>query len=169
MTAFLWALAGLSALWLLWKAVQMAFCIAGMILARLGQSLDRVAALAGEAAALAIAWPIEHALDQADRAVARGSEWRTLRRTWRQEFRASMSWADFKAQMAGAAAAAAGDELDEAISLFGLAHPFTRADLDQRFKKMMFAVHPDRGGSDYLARLTTEARALILKRKGWKK
>jgi hypothetical protein len=163
---FMWATAGVLTAWLICKAVQIAFRFVGIILRRLARSMDRAADLAGEAAANAIARQVEQALDQADRVVARGTEWRTLRKTWRREFRASMSWSQFKAQMVGQTA---GDKLTEAISLFGLAHPFTRADLDRRFKKTMFAVHPDQGGSDYLARLTTEARALILKHKGWRK
>jgi hypothetical protein len=159
-------LGGLLTAWLICKAVQMGFRFLRKILMRLEQSLGRAVDLAGEAAANAIARTVEQALDQANRVVARGTERRALRRTWRQEFRASMSWADFKAQMAGGPA---NDELTNAVSLLGLSEPFTRADLKRRFEKTMFAVHPDRDGSDYLARLTTEARALILKHKGWRK
>jgi hypothetical protein len=150
----------------IWKACLIGVRFISKILRRLEQNLLRAAGLAGEAAAAAIAWPFEKALDEADKAVARATEWRALRRTWRQDFRSSMSWADFKAQMAGTPQR---DELTDAVSLFGLVEPFTRADLEQRFKKTMFAVHPDKGGSEYLARLANEARVLILDHKGWKK
>ena len=46
---------------------------------------------------------------------------------------------------------------------------FSRDDLDARFRRVMPGVHPDKGGSEYLARLVNEARSLILKHKGWKK
>jgi hypothetical protein len=165
MTAAL-LLGGLLTAWLICKAVQMGFRFLRKILMRLEKSLDRAVDLAGEAAANAIARTVEQALDQADRVVARGTEWRAQRRDWRQEYRSSMSWAQFRAQMAGGQA---NDDLANAVSLLGLARPFSRADLDQRFKKTMLVVHPDHGGSAYLAQLTMEARKLILERKGWRK
>jgi hypothetical protein len=50
-----------------------------------------------------------------------------------------------------------------------LVEPFTRPDMDARFKRIMQGVHPDTGGSVYLAQQVTTARTLILKRKGWKR
>ena len=61
------------------------------------------------------------------------------------------------------------DDYTDALSLFGLAQPFTRQDIDARFRRIMQGVHPGTGGSEYLAQLVTTARTLILKRKGWKK
>ena len=55
------------------------------------------------------------------------------------------------------------------LSLFGLAEPFTRQDMDARFRRIMQGVHPDTGGSEYLAKQVTTARTFILKRKGWKR
>ena len=79
-----------------------------------------------------------------------------------------MPWDEFRRQMTGQGKAARDDYAD-ALSLFDLTEPFTRQDLDARFKRVMLGVHPDKGGSDHLAQQVTDARALILKRKGWKK
>jgi hypothetical protein len=122
----------------------------------------------GETLALAAIWPIEWLIDQAEKALAFAAEYRAQRKIWRAEFRAMMSWDEFRRQMTGQPKVERDDYAD-ALSLFGLVEPFTRSDMDARFKKIIQAVHPDTGGSDYLAQQVTAARALVLKRKGWKK
>ncbi|WP_018263999.1 hypothetical protein [Methylobacterium sp. WSM2598] len=137
---------------------------------RMNRTSGQAAYAAADALGVALAWPFEWAVDHADRFVAQGAEWRAQRRIWRSEFRRQMSWAEFRQQLSGqGTGTAVPDGLADALSLLGLTEPFTRDDLDIRFKRTMRAVHPDKGGSEYLARLVNEARALILERKGWKK
>ena len=138
------------------------------LLGRLTGLLMELSNIAGEALAVAAAWPFEYALDHAEKWLAIAAEWRAQRKIWRDEFRDRMPWDEFRRQMAGQGKAARDDYAD-ALSLLALAEPFTRQDLDARFKRVMLGVHPDKGGSDRLAQQVTEARALILKRKGWKK
>jgi hypothetical protein len=126
------------------------------------------AGIAGQALGLLMAWPFEIALDQSEKWVAIGIEWREQRKIWRKEFRKIMPWDEFHRQMTGRSKAPRDDYAD-ALSLLALTEPFTRQDMDARFKRIMQGVHPDMGGSDYLAQQVTEARSLILKQKGWKK
>lgn len=141
---------------------------AGLVmLERLGRLSGKMVAIAGEAVAFAVVWPIAYAVDHAEKWAAFAAEWRTQRRIWRKEFRKQIRWSEFRLTMAGRGKVERDDYAD-ALSLFGLAEPFTRREMDTRFKRIMFAVHPDKGGTDYLAQLTTAARTLILKRKGWK-
>ncbi|WGJ13869.1 hypothetical protein QEV83_14490 [Methylocapsa sp. D3K7] len=138
------------------------------LLARLTSLLMELSNIAGQALALAAAWPFEIALDQSEKWIAIGIEWREQRKIWRKEFRKIMPWDEFRRQMTGQPKVERDDYAD-ALSLFGLAEPFTRQEMDARFKRIMQGVHPDTGGSDYLAQQVTAARALVLKRKGWKK
>ena len=138
------------------------------LLARLTSLSMELSDIAGEALAVAAAWPFEYALDHAEKWLAIAAELRAQRKIWRAEFRDSMPWDEFRRQMAGQGEAAR-DGYADALSLLALAEPFTRQDLDARFKRVMLGVHPDKGGSDFLAQQATAARALILKRKGWKK
>jgi hypothetical protein len=141
---------------------------AGMaLLEHLSRQSSRIAEIAGEAIAFALAWPIGRAVDHAESWAAHGAEWRAQRAIWRKEFRKLMPWSEFRLKMTGRAKPERDDYAD-ALSLYGLAEPFTRQDLDARFKRIMRGVHPDTGGSDYLAQLATAARTLILKRKGWR-
>jgi hypothetical protein len=133
---------------------------------RMRQMSRKASAIAGEAIGVAMAWPFEWGLDQADKHIALAAEWRKQRKIWRTEFRATMKWREFKRQMEGAAPR---DELTDARNLFGLAERFTRAEFDAKFKRIIQRVHPDMGGSEHLARLANDARALILKRKGWRR
>lgn len=134
-------------------------------LARLG---IRFAGIAGEAIGVAAAWPFEMAVDQSDKWVAVAAEWRAQRKIWRDEFRAKMSWDEFRRQMLGQQKPQRDDYAD-ALSLFGLAEPFTRQDMDARFRRIIQGVHPDTGGSEYLSKQVNAARVLVLDRKGWKR
>jgi hypothetical protein len=138
------------------------------LLKRLTYLSVRAACIAGDALGVAAAWPFEVALDQSEKWVAFGTEWRAQRKIWRTEFRKVMPWDEFRRQVTGQAKPKR-DDYTDALSLFGLAQSFTRQDMDARFRRIMQGVHPDTGGSEYLAQLVTTARTLILKRKGWKK
>jgi hypothetical protein len=138
------------------------------LLKRLTHLLVRAACIAGDALGVAAAWPFEVALDQSEKWVAFGTEWRAQRKIWRTEFRKVMPWDEFRRQVTGQTRPKR-DDYTDALSLFGLVEPFTRPDMDARFKRIMQGVHPDTGGCDYLAQQVTAARTLILKRKGWKK
>jgi hypothetical protein len=127
----------------------------------------RIVVIGGEVVAVAAIWPIEMAVDRAEQWAAQAIEWRAQRKIWRAEFRKVMPWAQFRLKMTGRGQPARDDYAD-ALSLYGLAEPFTRQDMDARFKRVMRGVHPDAGGTDYLAQLATGARDLIFKRKGWK-
>lgn len=144
--------------------------VAHSALALLTRTLDAIvksARATGEAAGVAAAWPVEMGADLLERWAAQGVEWREQRRIWRAEFKASLSWNDFQRQMNGSTKPR--DEVADALDLMALKVPFKRADLDTRFRLLMAAVHPDKGGSAYLARQVDEARALILKSKGWRR
>jgi hypothetical protein len=154
--------AGLFAGFLVLTAVRTvaAFC------RRLEQKGQVLAGAVGDFAGVAAAWPFEWTIDQADKWAAEAAEWRTLRKTWREEFRQSMTWNAFRKQLK---VGPEKDELAKALDVFGLTEPFSRGDLDTRFRRILQGIHPDKGGSEYLTRLVNEARSLILKRKGWKK
>jgi hypothetical protein len=138
------------------------------LLGRLTGLLMELSNIAGEALAVAAAWPFAYALDHAEKWVAVAVEWRAQRKIWRDEFRDKMPWDEFRSQMTGQVKPKR-DDYAVALSVFNLAEPFTRQEMDARFKRIMQVVHPDTGGSTYLAQQVTDARALILKRKGWKK
>jgi hypothetical protein len=138
------------------------------LLKRLARLSKQAASIAGEAVGVAAAWPFEIALDHSEKWVAIGAEWRAQRKIWRTEFRAAMPWDEFRRQIAGQRKVERDDYAD-ALSLFGLMEPFTRKDMDVRFRRIMQGVHPDTGGTEYLAQQVTTARAVIFKRKGWKK
>jgi hypothetical protein len=135
-------------------------------LRRLDRRANVLAGAVGDLAGVAAAWPFECAIDWTDRCAADAAEWRTLRKTWREEFRQSMSWKAFRRQLAEGPEK---DKFAKALDVFGLMEPFSRSDLDVRFKRIISLAHPDKGGSEYLGRIVNEARDLILKHKGWKK
>ncbi|MGH6810810.1 MAG: hypothetical protein ACREDM_00195 [Methylocella sp.] len=139
-----------------------------VLFVRVVSLLTRTAVIAGEAVGIAAAWPFEVAFDQSEKWVAIGTEWRTQRKIWRTEFRTKMPWDEFRRQMMGQRTIERDDYAD-ALSLFGLADSFTRQEMDARFRRVMQGVHPDTGGTEYLAQQVTAARAVIFKRKGWKK
>jgi hypothetical protein len=156
------AFAGATA-WLLWLAAQRAFYALRNRTVRMAAVLGDMAA---ESIVLAASWACGRAIDRAEKWIAVAADARTQRKIWRKEFRSAMSWDEFQRQMKGAPQR---DELLDAIGLLRLPASFTRAEFDTRFKQLMQRVHPDQGGSDELARLVNDARALILKRKGWKR
>ena len=131
-----------------------------------GRRTGVLAGAVGDLAGVAAAWPFEWTIDQTDRWAAEAAEWRSLRKTWREEFRQSMSWKAFRKQLA---AGPEKDELAKALDVLGLSEPFSRGDLDVRFKRIIPLAHPDKGGSEYLGRIVNKARDLILKHNGWKK
>jgi hypothetical protein len=145
--------------WLLWLVVQRAFHALRNRTLRMAATLGDMAA---ESIVLAASWAYGRAIDRAEKWIAVAADARTQRKIWRKEFRSTMSWDEFLRQMKG-------DELSDARALLGLPASFTRAEFDTRFKQLVQRVHPDQGGSGELARLVNDARALILKRKGWKR
>jgi hypothetical protein len=138
------------------------------LLKNLGHLSMRFAAIAGEALGVAAAWPFELALDQSEKWLAVAVEWRAQRKIWRAEFRTKMSWDEFRRQMSGQQKPQR-DEYADALSVLGLAEPFTQREVDTRFRRLMQGVHPDTGGSENLSKQVTTARTLVLKRKGWKR
>jgi hypothetical protein len=161
----------LGALVFLYLFAMLAFAVANagqklvIHLLRLGV---RGSGIMAQALVILAAWPFELALTQIEKWVAVAVERRTQWTIWRAEFRHKMSWAEFREHMTGRAKPQR-DDYAEALSLFALAEPFTRPDLDTRFRRLMQGVHPDKGGSEFLAQQVTTARDLILKRKGWKR
>ena len=71
------------------------------LLKRLTGLSVRAACIAGEALEIAAAWPFEVALDQSEKWVAFGAEWRAQRKIWRAEFRNVMPWDEFRRQVTG--------------------------------------------------------------------
>jgi hypothetical protein len=55
------------------------------LLKRLTHLLVRAACIAGDALGVAAAWPFEVALDQSEKWVAFGAEWRAQRKIWQAE------------------------------------------------------------------------------------
>ena len=52
---------------------------------------------------------------------------------------------------------------DEALSILGLTDSASDEDIRQAHKRLMLKVHPDQGGSDYLATKLNEAKDILLK------
>lgn len=50
----------------------------------------------------------------------------------------------------------------EALSVLELSDDATRAEISRRYRQMMQTVHPDRGGSEELARKVNEAKSVLL-------
>jgi len=106
--------------------------------------------------ALAAVWPIEWLIDQAAKGLALAVEYRAQWKIWQAEFSTTMPWDEFRRQMTGQPKVERDDYAD-ALSLFGLVEPFGRKDMDARFRRIMQGVHPDTGGTEYLAKQVTTA------------
>jgi hypothetical protein len=52
---------------------------------------------------------------------------------------------------------------DEALAILGLKHPVSREDILQAHRHLIARLHPDRGGSTYLASKINQARDLLLR------
>ena len=52
---------------------------------------------------------------------------------------------------------------DDAIAVLGLEKPYTREEIILAHKRIMQNIHPDKGGSDFLASQVNEAKSLLLK------
>ncbi|MAY36686.1 MAG: hypothetical protein CMN84_11365 [Spongiibacteraceae bacterium] len=60
------------------------------------------------------------------------------------------------------------DPYQFALNVIGLTEPFTKAELNARYKRAIARCHPDKtGGDDREAKRVNMARDVILKRKGW--
>lgn len=51
---------------------------------------------------------------------------------------------------------------DEALAVLGLEEGATRSDIKAAYQRLISGLHPDKGGSDYLAAKLNEARAVLL-------
>jgi curved DNA-binding protein CbpA len=52
----------------------------------------------------------------------------------------------------------------EALSALGLKEGATRTDITREYKRLMLKVHPDHGGSEYLAAKLNQARELLIRK-----
>jgi len=62
----------------------------------------------------------------------------------------------------GAKGAAAAMRQADALNILGLEAGASREDIDQAYRRLMLKLHPDQGGSDWLASRINEARAVLL-------
>ena len=69
---------------------------------------------------------------------------------------------DGQANQSAGRRAGSGMTRDEALSLFGLPSDATEKDIRAAYKRLMKQVHPDTGGSAYLAAKVNEAKDLLL-------
>lgn len=101
------------------------------------------------------------------------AERQELRRLYREEFADQFrSFKEFKDHLNGSKSSDEQespkvDPYEAAIRLFGLTEIFTRAELEDRYRRLMRGVHPDVAGPNELATQLNQARDLIKNRKGW--
>jgi hypothetical protein len=55
------------------------------------------------------------------------------------------------------------EQVNEALAILGLKHPVSREDILQAHRHLIARLHPDRGGSTYLASKINQARDLLLR------
>jgi cytochrome bd-type quinol oxidase subunit 2 len=58
--------------------------------------------------------------------------------------------------------------VEGAPAVLGLSAEFTREQLKVRYRHLMDVVHPDKGGSVWLAQVVNNAKDTIVKEKGWR-
>ena len=89
-----------------------------------------------------------------------------LLETWLDRNRAG--WREYFAETAGAASGSAGpvDEEQQAYEVLGLKPGATVEEIHAAHRRLMKGVHPDQGGSTFLAAKINEARDRLLKRAG---
>ncbi len=89
-----------------------------------------------------------------------------LLETWLDRNRAG--WREYFAATAGAASGSAGpvDEEQQAYEVLGLQPGATVEEIHAAHRRLMKGVHPDQGGSTFLAAKINEARDRLLKRAG---
>lgn len=88
-----------------------------------------------------------------------------LLETWLDRNRAG--WREYFAEQAsGEQPAAAGDEDGQAYEILGLQPGATAEEIHAAHRRLMKGVHPDQGGSTYLAAKINEARDRLLKKLG---
>ncbi len=88
-----------------------------------------------------------------------------LLETWLDRNRAG--WREYFAEQAGAEQpAAAGDEDAQAYEILGLQPGATAEEIHVAHRRLMKGVHPDQGGSTYLAAKINEAKDRLLKKLG---
>ncbi len=113
--------------------------------------------------------------------IARIEERSYLRRLYREKYAVQFkSFAAFKRvwneakrqeeqdrQREEAEPAAQADPYEAALDVLGLSEPFTKRELNERYRKLMKGVHPDVAGPNALAEQVNDARDIVMKRRGW--
>ena len=83
---------------------------------------------------------------------------------WREEFAGGRTGAAGGSAGGGEAKRASGDmTVDEAYAILGLSHGATPDQIKQAHHRLMVKLHPDHGGSDYLATQINRARDVLLR------
>lgn len=84
---------------------------------------------------------------------------------WQTTFAEVLQQHSAQSQQQASSGAANGPlSVKDAYEVLGVNEDSTKEEVLKAYKSMMQKVHPDRGGSDYLTRLVSEAKDLLLKR-----